>query len=53
MVEVRAGITALGVSSRRQTLNTFSKSSLQDLLTVWMCGIKESKKSRMTPLVLA
>ena len=34
-------------------LDTFSKWSLQDLLTVWMCGIKEFEESRMTPLILA
>ena len=34
-------------------LDTFSKQRLWDLLTAWMCGIKEFEESKMTPLVLA
>lgn len=51
MVWTRVGPAEVFRSS--QTLDTLSKWSLQDLLTVWMCGIKEFEESRMTPLVLA
>lgn len=53
MLEVWTGVTALGVLRRRQMSDIFLKQSLQDLLTVQMCGIKEFEKSRMTLLVLA
>lgn len=42
-----------GIIRSSQMLDTVSKKSLQDLLTVWICGIKEFEESRMTPLVLA
>lgn len=47
------GGVAVELLRSSQMLDTISKKSLQDLLTVWICGIKEFEESRMTPLVLA
>ena len=46
-------VVAVEVFRSSQMLDTFSKQHLWDLLTAWMCGIKEFEDSKMTPLVLA
>lgn len=53
MMVVWTRVVPVEVFRSSQMLDTLSKWSLQDLLTGWMCGVKEFEESGMTPLVLA